>query len=276
MKPILSFVFLVGGLFLAGGCGSTQTNKPKVKNDVLSPSKTVEAYAKSLSEENYIEKSASFFTKKAGELWREMCLLISDRQPDYIQITTTTTKEEATTASVNFIGIYKNKSGEEVPTEIQFLLEKEEGRWGIVGMTEGKRTFRFDSEKARKEVERMKEMAQDRERKRVKEKREEPKRITLYNMEILVHYIQAFWMDCDTYPKALKDLQERPDYVKKESWKGPYIDKEFKDGWNRNFLYEVPGPGDHEYHLYSLGADNKPGGTDLNFDFSSIHSPEDQ
>ncbi len=275
MKQILFSVFLVGGVFLTTGCQSTPSNTPKVKKDVLSPSETIEAYARSLAEEDYIEKSSSFFTKRAGETWKEMCRLISNRQPEYIEINTTTTKEEATKASVTLNGIYRNNMGEEVPTDIHFLLEKEEGRWGIVGMKEGKMTLRFDSEEARKEVERMKKMAADRKIYKEKEEQEEARRTTLYNIEILIYKIQSFWMDCDTYPKTLKDLQERPNYVK-ETWNGPYMEEPIKDGWDRDFHYEVPGPGEHVYHVYSLGADNKPGGTGLNFDFSNITLQENQ
>ncbi len=82
--------------------------------------------------------------------------------------------------------------------------------------------------------------------------------------------IQEFKMDHGRYPDHLEDLLQRPGYVAKEEWNGPYMRKPARDGWGRDMHYDVPGPGGRPYHLYSLGADDLPGGEESNADISNI------
>jgi len=49
-------------------------------------------------------------------------------------------------------------------------------------------------------------------------------------------------------PKNLKDVEG----VKED---------QLVDGWNREFIFEVPGPGDSPFDIISLGRDGKEGGT---------------
>ena len=80
--------------------------------------------------------------------------------------------------------------------------------------------------------------------------------------------LDLFKLDVSRYPtqqEGLQALVEQPPGL--TSWNGPYL-KQKKvplDPWNRPFTYRIPG--EHgEYDLYTLGADNAPGGTGENQD----------
>ena len=80
--------------------------------------------------------------------------------------------------------------------------------------------------------------------------------------------LDLFKLDVSRYPtqqEGLQALVEQPPGL--NSWNGPYL-KQKKvplDPWNRPFTYRIPG--EHgEYDLYTLGADNAPGGTGENQD----------
>ncbi len=50
-------------------------------------------------------------------------------------------------------------------------------------------------------------------------------------------------------------------------WKGPYIEGALPvDPWNNPYQYQLPGPNNRPYAVYSFGADGKPGGDGLNAD----------
>jgi general secretion pathway protein G len=85
--------------------------------------------------------------------------------------------------------------------------------------------------------------------------------------------INSYYMDCGEYPttdQGLKALIAKPNAAPiPENWNGPYIDdgKVPKDPWGRDLRYEQPGK--HNtlgYDVYTLGSDNKEGGTGVNAD----------
>lgn len=39
-----------------------------------------------------------------------------------------------------------------------------------------------------------------------------------------------------------------------------------QDGWERDFVYERPGPGTRKWEVLSLGADGEPGGAGFDAD----------
>ena len=52
-------------------------------------------------------------------------------------------------------------------------------------------------------------------------------------------------------------------------WTGPYLKELPKDGWGNNFNYTFPAA-NGRFEIKSLGADNAPGGEDINADLSNI------
>ena len=83
--------------------------------------------------------------------------------------------------------------------------------------------------------------------------------------------LDLFRLDVGRYPtnaEGLAALVQRPSGL--ESWNGPYMkDKSVpKDPWGHPYTYKIPG--EHgEYDLYSLGADDQPGGTGENADVTN-------
>lgn len=79
--------------------------------------------------------------------------------------------------------------------------------------------------------------------------------------------LDLFKMDHKKYPDRLEDLQTKPGWVDSKNWpRGGYLKKKALDGWAREFIYRVPGSGDHPYDVISLGADGKEGGTQMDED----------
>jgi len=80
--------------------------------------------------------------------------------------------------------------------------------------------------------------------------------------------LDLYRLDVGRYPSQQEGLQSliaKPTGV--DHWQGPYI-KQTKaptDPWGNPYHYRIPG--EHgDYDLYSLGADNAPGGTGENQD----------
>jgi general secretion pathway protein G len=85
--------------------------------------------------------------------------------------------------------------------------------------------------------------------------------------------LDLYRLDMQHYPtqsEGLQALVEAPTGTDAGRWQGPYI-KQNKlpvDPWGRPYNYRSPG--EHgEYDLYSLGADNAPGGSGENQDVSN-------
>lgn len=79
--------------------------------------------------------------------------------------------------------------------------------------------------------------------------------------------IKLYRMDNLSYPSTiagLDALKTKPSGANR--WKGPYIEILPKDPWGRDYLYANPGTHSTEVDIYSLGADNKKGGSGVNAD----------
>lgn len=65
--------------------------------------------------------------------------------------------------------------------------------------------------------------------------------------------LDMFEMDIGYYPEKLSDLRTNPNLGDK--WKGPYLKKDPKDPWGRDYVYErLTGEG-KDYKLCSKGSD---------------------
>ena len=85
-------------------------------------------------------------------------------------------------------------------------------------------------------------------------------RVDLHNIELA---LDLFQLDVGRYPNQQEGLDAivvKPTGL--EKWQGPYI-KQRKvpaDPWGQPYHYRIPGQ-HGDYDLYSLGADNAPGGS---------------
>ncbi|MCL4144965.1 UNVERIFIED_CONTAM: hypothetical protein GTU68_007788 [Idotea baltica] len=79
--------------------------------------------------------------------------------------------------------------------------------------------------------------------------------------------VKLYRLDNLTYPSStdgLQALKTKP--AEANRWKGPYIEILPKDPWGHDYLYANPGTHSTEVDIYSLGADNKKGGSGVNAD----------
>lgn len=90
---------------------------------------------------------------------------------------------------------------------------------------------------------------------------------------MLTTALDNFRLDNGRYPtqqEGLAALQEQPEGL--SNWLGPYLRKKRmpKDSWNFDFHYQIPPThGGLDFDLFSLGADNAPGGEDENSDIGN-------
>ncbi len=90
-------------------------------------------------------------------------------------------------------------------------------------------------------------------------------------IENIAGALDLFRLDVGRYPtqvEGLAALVEHPAGL--NSWNGPYLKQKSvpPDPWGRPYSYKIPG--DHgEYDLYSLGADDAPGGSGENQDVTN-------
>jgi general secretion pathway protein G len=94
-------------------------------------------------------------------------------------------------------------------------------------------------------------------------------RIDIQNIEAA---LDLFRLDLGRYPtqaEGLKALVEQPQGLVR--WQGPYIKqkREPVDPWGRPYHYQIPGQHGGDYDLYTLGADDAPGGTGENQDVTN-------
>lgn len=83
--------------------------------------------------------------------------------------------------------------------------------------------------------------------------------------------LDLYRLEVGRYPtsqEGLEALVEQPPGVNR--WNGPYLKKKQipKDPWGQEYHYKQPGE-NGEYDLYSLGADDSPGGEGENADIVS-------
>lgn len=91
-------------------------------------------------------------------------------------------------------------------------------------------------------------------------------------METLSASLRYYEMDVGAYPtseQGLDILWSMPD--PEPGWSGPYVrqERQLKDPWNRDFVYQSPIEG-APFELISLGADGKEGGTGEDADIKAI------
>ena len=83
--------------------------------------------------------------------------------------------------------------------------------------------------------------------------------------------LDLYRLDLGRYPtqsEGLQALVEKPAGL--DRWQGPYLKRSTVpvDPWGRPYHYRIPG--EHgDYDLYSLGADDAPGGTGENQDVTN-------
>jgi len=84
--------------------------------------------------------------------------------------------------------------------------------------------------------------------------------------------LDLYRLEVGRYPtseEGLEALIERPGGV--SAWNGPYIDKRegLTDPWGQPYRYRYPGQNGPEFDLYTLGADDAPGGEGENRDVTN-------
>ena len=82
--------------------------------------------------------------------------------------------------------------------------------------------------------------------------------------------LTMFRLDNARYPttdQGLRALVQQPTDPSIRNWRpGGYVKKPSRDPWGNEYQYVYPGTHGGEYDLYSLGADNQPGGEGLDAD----------
>ena len=75
--------------------------------------------------------------------------------------------------------------------------------------------------------------------------------------------LTEYRLDNSIYPttqQGLEALVKKPDAPSITHWHGPYVQRLVKDPWGHSYHYVYPGTHGQPYDLYTLGADNQPGG----------------
>lgn len=96
-------------------------------------------------------------------------------------------------------------------------------------------------------------------------------KIAKLQIEDFAQALDVYKLDNGRYPnqqEGLRALLERPSTA--TGWNGPYLKKNLlpKDPWGNDYQYVIPGR-HGAYDLFSLGADNAPGGEGENADIVS-------
>ncbi|HZF26986.1 MAG TPA: type II secretion system major pseudopilin GspG [Steroidobacteraceae bacterium] len=85
--------------------------------------------------------------------------------------------------------------------------------------------------------------------------------------------LNLFRLDNYKYPttdQGLQALVQQPADPGIRNWKqGGYVDSLKKDPWGYDYQYVNPGTHGTEYDLFTLGADNQPGGEGINADIGN-------
>ena len=82
--------------------------------------------------------------------------------------------------------------------------------------------------------------------------------------------LSMFKLDVGRYPTHAEGLQAlvvKP--ADADGWDGPYLKEMPPDPWGNPYHYRNPGPG-ADIEIFSLGADNAPGGEGENADIRSV------
>jgi len=72
--------------------------------------------------------------------------------------------------------------------------------------------------------------------------------------------VTMFRFHTNKFPTELRELNDGQDI---KGWKGPYLDKKKpRDPWDTEYRYSVPGQGDREFDIVSMGPDGQEGTDD--------------
>lgn len=88
----------------------------------------------------------------------------------------------------------------------------------------------------------------------------------------LVTTLDLYRLDTGRYPTTSEGLQALIDEpTGARGWNGPYLDKRdgIIDPWGRPYHYRFPGEMGNDVDIFSLGADDTPGGEGENQDVTS-------
>lgn len=85
---------------------------------------------------------------------------------------------------------------------------------------------------------------------------------------ILANACRDFRCDVERYPRTLAELVDGTGI---EKWDGPYLDPAMvpNDPWGRAYRCSPPASPGGPLDVFTLGADDRPGGTGVNRDFHS-------
>jgi general secretion pathway protein G len=94
---------------------------------------------------------------------------------------------------------------------------------------------------------------------------------TRVQVKMIESSLQIMRLDLGTLPAgeaALKWLTQAPEDERlKTLWKGPYLEGTIpQDPWNNAYQVLTPGRDGKPFSVYSMGADGKAGGEDINAD----------
>lgn len=94
-------------------------------------------------------------------------------------------------------------------------------------------------------------------------------------IKMLKGTLQTYRLDVGSYPstqQGLAALMRKPE--NSDFWQGPYLDDQLPtDPWGNAYRYELNASSEQGFYLYSLGADGKPGGEELNADVGYVPNP---
>ena len=90
--------------------------------------------------------------------------------------------------------------------------------------------------------------------------------------------LTMFQLDNSKYPttdQGLTALVQQPTDPSIQHWRpGGYLQHIRKDPWGNDYHYEFPGTHGKEYDLYTLGADNQPGGEGADADIGNWNASD--
>lgn len=93
------------------------------------------------------------------------------------------------------------------------------------------------------------------------------------DIETIKQAITLYKFHTNKFPEDLKDLVREPDHVR--GWSGPYLEKKgFRDPWEIEYQYRVPGLDDRDFDIWSYGQDEKEGGEGMDADITSWSDEE--
>ncbi len=92
------------------------------------------------------------------------------------------------------------------------------------------------------------------------------------DIESIEEALQAYRLDNSVYPstdEGLEALIKKPNDPSITHWNGPYLQRLTKDPWGHPYHYVYPGTHGQPYDLFTLGADNQPGGKGVDADIGN-------